>query len=129
MFDSCSVIVRFILEKETITMKYKWNLSLCLLLSCMGITNGAQCKKQPKKENDKLIFEPLNGEMQPSTLSTEYDAKGLQPFFNLANSFMNTVQSKKLSDEFRGCKYLLSLLVFFFFFFNIRTFFTSKTRQ
>ena len=47
----------------------------------------------------------MKGNMEPATLSTKYDAKGLQPFFNLANSFMDTVQGKKLSEEFKGCMY------------------------
>jgi len=70
------------------------------------IQAAAQCKDPltPTKEG-KLTFKPLDGNMAPSTLSTEYDAKGLQPFFNLAKSFMDTVQSKKLSEQFRGCKY------------------------
>ena len=40
-------------------------------------------------------------------LPTKYDSKGLQPFFNLANSFMNTVQSKRFDEHFKDCKYII----------------------
>ena len=77
-----------------------------LLLSQCSLIFGAQCNKPLIPDQNKNIkFEPLNGDIEPTKLSTEYDAKGLQPLFNLANSFMNSVQGEKLSKEFKGRMY------------------------
>ena len=46
-------------------------------------------------------------EVPQTKLPTKYDSKGLQPFFNLANSFMNTVQSKRLDVQFKDSKYII----------------------
>eukprot|EP00111_Clytia_hemisphaerica_P002874 TCONS_00008131-protein len=77
-----------------------------LLLSQCSFIFGARCNKQLIPDQNKNIkFEDLNGDIEPTKLSTEYDAAGLQPLFNLANSFMNTVQGEKLSEEFKGLNF------------------------
>lgn len=60
------------------------------------------CPKQLIAINGVVTFNELNGNLNESTIETEYDAKGLQPFFDLANSFMNTVQPKSISKELAG---------------------------
>ena len=81
-----------------------WSFLLAIQISL--VLSAAQCKKQLTPDsNKKLDFQPMEEKIQPVTISTKYNAKGLQPFFNLANSFMNTVQGKKLSEEFKGCMY------------------------
>ena len=81
-----------------------WSVLLASQVSI--VLSAAQCKTTLTPDsNNKLTFQPMKGNMEPATLSTKYDAKGLQPFFNLANSFMDTVQGKKLSEEFKGCMY------------------------
>ena len=80
--------------------------SVLLASQVSFVLSAAQCKTQLTPDsNNKLSFQPMKGELEPVTISTTYDAKGLQPFFNLANSFMDTVQGKKLSEEFKGCMY------------------------
>lgn len=79
--------------------------SILLVCQTLTVVSGAQCPKQlTVDQNKKILFEPLNGKIDPVSISTKYDAQGLQPFFNLANSFMDTVQGKKLSEELKGCK-------------------------
>ena len=88
---------------------FTWCMLIFVNLSL--VQAAGQCKDSlPPPINGKLTFKPFDGNMKPSTLSTEYDSKGLQPFFNLAKSFMDTVQSKKLSEEFKGCKYIFSFI-------------------
>ncbi len=45
---------------------------------------------------NKVTFPPTKDEPRTSKILTQYDSKGLDPFFNLAESFMNTVQKKSL---------------------------------
>ena len=67
----------------------------CNNLSCSG-------------ETCTVKFNPIVPVKVPQTkLPTKYDSKGLQPFFNLANSFMNTVQSKRFDEQFKDCKYII----------------------
>ena len=65
---------------------------------------ASSCPKLPviDSNTNKASFENINSELPSSRISTSYDAKGLQAFFNLANSFINTVQPKSLSEEFQG---------------------------
>ncbi|XP_057306607.1 prominin-1-A-like [Hydractinia symbiolongicarpus] len=55
--------------------------------------------------NNTANFKKYEAELLSPHLPLEYDSKGLQPFFNLANSFMNTVQPKSFGKEFKGIEY------------------------
>lgn len=57
--------------------------------------------------NNTANFKKYEAEVSSPHITLEYDSKGLQPFFNLANSFMNTVQPKSFGEEFKGSKFLL----------------------
>ncbi|XP_065071190.1 prominin-1-like isoform X2 [Rhopilema esculentum] len=49
--------------------------------------------------NPKVTFPPTTRDAKAvSAIKTKYDAKGLDAFFNLAESFMNTVQKKEIPD-------------------------------
>lgn len=67
---------------------------------CNGLScSGGKCT---------VNFKPVETVDVPQTkLPTKYDSKGLQPLFNLANSFMNTVQSKRFDEQFKDCKYII----------------------
>lgn len=69
--------------------------SLVLVLTCF-VTYGS-CANENLTETNGTIdwkdkFEENNNE--GSTLQTEYDAKGLQPWYDFANSFISTVLNK-----------------------------------
>ena len=46
--------------------------------------------------NNKVTFPPSQNKPVTSKIATKYDSKGLDPFFKLCESFMNTVQKKGL---------------------------------
>uniref|UniRef100_T2MJ78 Prominin-1 n=1 Tax=Hydra vulgaris TaxID=6087 RepID=T2MJ78_HYDVU len=88
-------------------MKLVYSLMLYVLLLCsllIDIVLTTSCRKPPviDSTNNQATFENISSRLLPSKISTSYDAKGLQAFFNLANSFMNTVQPKSISEQFQG---------------------------
>ncbi|XP_065649942.1 prominin-1-A isoform X2 [Hydra vulgaris] len=88
-------------------MKLVYSLMLYVLLLCsllIDIALTTSCRKPPVIDsiNNQATFENISSPLLASKISTSYDAKGLQAFFNLANSFMNTVQPKSISEQFQG---------------------------
>lgn len=83
-------------------------LKLCLLLTflCYGVTAIGKCSKQPTIVKKRLKIHSLPNRYIKSNISLEYNAKGLGPLFDLANSFMDTVQPKKFgkvyNEVFKG---------------------------
>ena len=80
-----------------------------ILLFLYWDVNGETCRDpytcSPDDYTCTVKFNPVTITKVPeSKLPTEYDSQGLQPFFNLANSFMNTVQSKRFDKHFKDCK-------------------------
>lgn len=74
--------------------------SLLVVLICL-VVHGS-CQKTPTVNgttinwNDKFEEESTEG----GNLQTEYDAKGLQPWYNFVNSFISTVLSKDPYGKF-----------------------------
>lgn len=85
---------------------------LVLVLICF-VSRGSCESEGPELNGTKIIwndnFEQDSSE--GSTLKTEYDAKGLQPWYDFANSFISTVLNKepygKLSYTLLFCFHFL----------------------
>lgn len=93
----------------------KWIvLTTVLFYFGVSIVSAAKVKKcllhlptgvEVDDSTNKVVFPPATRDpSSKSQILTEYDTKGLDPFFNLAKSFMNTVQRKNF-PEMKG-KYL-----------------------
>ena len=84
--------------------------SYCLLISVITFCEALKtCPKSmraifDKNDGNKAIFKDIKSQVNQSTMSTSYDAQGLQPFFNLAKSFMNTVQPNSIGKKLAGGK-------------------------
>ena len=90
----------------------KLTVLLVITLSGIWITSAVKVKKclssLPKSipsgaevdtATDKVKFPAATRDpTAQSKIKTEYDSKGLDAFFNLAKSFMNSVQKKELPD-------------------------------
>ena len=87
-----------------------------ILLLCYGA--AATCSKNPivDKKTKTVDFQSLPEHDLNTNLSLKYDAKGLQPLFDLAISFMNTVQPKNLGDVFKDEGKLKGQVIFFSYF-------------
>ena len=108
------------------TLKMKWKLILMFIFFEISYTSAAkQCTQYlstsnptgvsvdlSDPNNPKVTFPPTSRDAKAvSAIKTKYDAKGLDAFFNLAESFMNTVQKKEIPD-LRGKNCLISNRIF-----------------
>ena len=108
------------------TLKMKWKLILMFIFFEISYTSAAkQCTQYlstsnptgvsvdlSDPNNPKVTFPPTTRDAKAvSAIKTKYDAKGLDAFFNLAESFMNTVQKKEIPD-LRGKNCLISNRIF-----------------
>ena len=67
-----------------------------------SLPNSSPSGVEVNYTTNKVTFPPTTQDpTAESKISTKYDTKGLDPFFNLAKSFMNTVQKKGFPD-FKG---------------------------
>ena len=74
---------------------------LVLLSYCHAASAAETCR--PPNNGTKRVgvpFPAIDVIVNASKISTTFDSHGLQPFFDLASSFMNTVQPKSLSKGF-----------------------------
>lgn len=71
-------------------------LSAVRINKCVSfLPNSSPIGVEVDSTTNKVTFPPTTQDPQAvSKISTKYDTKGLDAFFNLAKSFMNTVQKK-----------------------------------
>ena len=72
--------------------------SIIVLLVCFV---GRGSCASPTENNGTITWnDDFKEKNEGSNLKTEYDAKGLQPWYNFANSFISTVLNKDPYGEF-----------------------------
>lgn len=75
-----------------------------LVLTLLCFVAYASCK-EPTLNGTKIVwnddFDKDSGS-EGAGLKTEYDAKGLQPWYDFANSFINTVLGKDPYGKFKS---------------------------
>ena len=72
--------------------------SILVLLVCFV---GRGSCASPTENNGTITWnDDFKEKNEGSNLKTEYDAKGLQPWYNFANSFISTVLNKDPYGEF-----------------------------
>ena len=84
------------MEVSHIVFKY---IALVVMAMCHSIS--ATCSSQAKVENGKAQYTDIQERPVKSNISLTYDTKGLQPVFDIATSFMNTVQPKGFVESFK----------------------------
>ena len=72
--------------------------SILLLLICF-VGHGS-CGSPTENDGTITWNDDFQEKNEGSGLNTEYDAKGLQPWYNFANSFISTVLNKDPYGEF-----------------------------
>ena len=93
---------------------YFFTVTICMIILNFGgqfsvVTGNSlpgSCVRVAKfggPKNEAVTFNSVvKPQMIPSKLATSYDSKGLDPFFNLAESFCNTVQPDPFPVPPRG---------------------------
>lgn len=73
---------------------------LVVVLLCFVSLGG--CNEGPKIENGTINWDDnfSDDSSEGSGLKTEYDAKGLQPWYDFVNSFISTVLNKEPYGKF-----------------------------
>lgn len=69
---------------------------LVFVLLCVSTCNYAAVRKVDKLSNGTLEFPPIQEVDISSTLTATFDGKGLEPWYDVAKSFVHTVQKDDL---------------------------------
>lgn len=87
---------------------------LVFVLICFVSLASCEERKGPELNGTTIIWHDNfdTESSEGSTLKTEYDAKGLQPWYDFANSFISTVLNKEPYGKFSSTVYPVILLSF-----------------
>lgn len=90
------------------------SLVIFVLICFISLASCDESKKNPSLNGTTIIWHDNfdKGSSEGSSLKTEYDAKGLQPWYDFVNSFISTVLNKEPYGKLSYTVYTVVLLSF-----------------